>query len=153
MLQAYGYLIFGKRVGVLGLFRVGNRKNIKIGDGCGINSGVYILGRTKIVIGNNVVLSVDAKLLDAGLELDGYAYVKKPKYIDSFVIIEDGAWIGAGAIILPGVTVGKKSVVGAGAVVSKDVASYTIVAGNPARPIGRTDGVPLTVEGLSRRQK
>ncbi len=44
-------------------------------------------------------------------------------------------WIGHGAVILPGREVGTGAVVGAGAVVTKDVAPYTIVAGNPARPI------------------
>ena len=45
------------------------------------------------------------------------------------------AWIGAGATILPGVTIGENSVVGAGSVVTRDVESNTIVAGNPARVI------------------
>ena len=49
--------------------------------------------------------------------------------------IEDDAWIGAGAIILPNVTIGKGAVVGAGAVVIKDVLSYTVVAGVPAKKI------------------
>src|SRR4249919_3143846 len=44
-------------------------------------------------------------------------------------------WIGHGAIILPGRSVGTGAVVAAGAVVTKDVPAYTIVAGNPARPI------------------
>ncbi|MEM1346141.1 MAG: chloramphenicol acetyltransferase [Pseudomonadota bacterium] len=44
-------------------------------------------------------------------------------------------WIGHAAIILPGRSVGTGAVVGAGAVVSRDVAPYTIVVGNPARPI------------------
>jgi galactoside O-acetyltransferase len=51
------------------------------------------------------------------------------------VKIEPRAWIGFGAIILKGVTVGEGAVVGAGAVVTKDVPPWTIVAGNPARPI------------------
>lgn len=42
-------------------------------------------------------------------------------------------WIGAGAMIKPEVTVGDGAVVGAGALVTKDVAPYTIVAGNPAK--------------------
>jgi acetyltransferase-like isoleucine patch superfamily enzyme len=49
--------------------------------------------------------------------------------------IKKGAWIGAGAIILQGVTIGEFSVVAAGAVVTKDVPSYTIVAGVPAKII------------------
>jgi acetyltransferase-like isoleucine patch superfamily enzyme len=44
-------------------------------------------------------------------------------------------WIGRSAIVLPGVTIGDGAVVGAGAVVTKDVAPYAIVAGNPARLI------------------
>jgi hypothetical protein len=46
-------------------------------------------------------------------------------------------WIGHGAIVLPGRNVGTGAVVAAGAVVTKDVAPYTIVGGNPARPIRR----------------
>ncbi len=44
-------------------------------------------------------------------------------------------WIGHGAIILPGRNIGTGAVVAAGAIVTKDVPAYTIVAGNPARPI------------------
>jgi phosphonate metabolism protein (transferase hexapeptide repeat family) len=44
-------------------------------------------------------------------------------------------WIGHGAIILPGRNVGVGAVIAAGAIVTKDVAPYTIVGGNPARPI------------------
>jgi phosphonate metabolism protein (transferase hexapeptide repeat family) len=51
------------------------------------------------------------------------------------VVIGHDVWIGHGAIVLPGRTVGTGAVVGAGAVVTKDVAPYTIVAGNPARLI------------------
>jgi phosphonate metabolism protein (transferase hexapeptide repeat family) len=46
-------------------------------------------------------------------------------------------WIGHGAIILPGRNVGTGAVIAAGAIVTKDVPAYTIVAGNPARPIRR----------------
>ncbi len=44
-------------------------------------------------------------------------------------------WIGHGVVILPGRSVGTGAVVGAGAVVTRDVAPYTIVVGNPARPV------------------
>ena len=51
------------------------------------------------------------------------------------VVIGHDVWIGHGAIVLPGRTVGDGAVIAAGAIVTKDVAPYTIVAGNPARPV------------------
>jgi len=53
------------------------------------------------------------------------------------VVIGHDVWIGHGVTILPGVHVGTGAVVGAGSVVTKSVAPYTIVAGNPARLIRR----------------
>jgi phosphonate metabolism protein (transferase hexapeptide repeat family) len=50
-------------------------------------------------------------------------------------VIGHDTWIGHGAMIRPEVTVGHGAVVGQGAVVTRDVAPYAIVAGNPARPI------------------
>lgn len=51
------------------------------------------------------------------------------------IVIGDDVWIGARALILRGVTVGDGAIVGAGAVVTKDVPSFAIVAGNPAKII------------------
>jgi phosphonate metabolism protein (transferase hexapeptide repeat family) len=56
------------------------------------------------------------------------------------VVIGHDVWIGHGAVILPGRNVGTGAVVAAGAIVTKDVAPYTIVAGNPARLIRRRFG-------------
>jgi phosphonate metabolism protein (transferase hexapeptide repeat family) len=53
----------------------------------------------------------------------------------SWVTIGHDVWIGHGAVILAGRSIGTGSVIAAGAIVTKDVPSYTIVAGNPARPI------------------
>lgn len=50
-----------------------------------------------------------------------------------------GASIGAGAIILPGIRIGRFAMIGAGAVVTRDVDDFALVAGNPARVIGRVD--------------
>jgi phosphonate metabolism protein (transferase hexapeptide repeat family) len=53
------------------------------------------------------------------------------------VTIGHDVWIGHGAIVLPGRTIGTGAVVAGGAIVTKDVAPYSIVAGNPARLIRR----------------
>jgi phosphonate metabolism protein (transferase hexapeptide repeat family) len=60
------------------------------------------------------------------------------------VDIGHDVWIGHGAIVLPGRSIGTGAVVAAGAIVTKDVAAYTIVAGNPARPIKRR--FPIAIE-------
>jgi hypothetical protein len=51
------------------------------------------------------------------------------------VTIGHDVWIGHGVVILPGRQVGDGAVIGAGAIVTRDVAPYTIVVGNPARPV------------------
>jgi len=52
------------------------------------------------------------------------------------IILEDQVWVAARAFVGPGVTVGEGAVVGACAVVTKeDVEPWTVVAGNPAKPI------------------
>jgi len=51
------------------------------------------------------------------------------------IIIKKGASIGANSTILPEVTIGENSIVGAGSVVTKDIPSNVVVAGNPAKII------------------
>lgn len=53
------------------------------------------------------------------------------------VVLEPDAWIGAGAILLPNVRIGRGAIVGAGSVVTDDVEPLAIVAGQPARAVGR----------------
>jgi len=53
------------------------------------------------------------------------------------VHIGHDVWIGHGAIVLPGRSIGTGAVIAGGAIVTKDVPAYTIVGGNPARPIRR----------------
>ena len=65
------------------------------------------------------------------------------------MIIGHDVWIGHGVIVLPGVTVGNGAVRAAGAVVTKDVAPYTIVGGVPAKPI-RARFSQAVVERLQR---
>lgn len=58
------------------------------------------------------------------------------------VKIGRGAFVGAGALILPGVTIGEGAVVSAGSVVTRSVAPFTMVQGNPAVPVA-TCGIAL----------
>lgn len=50
-------------------------------------------------------------------------------------VIGNDVWIGAEAIVMPGITIGDGAVIGTRALVTRDVAPYTIVGGNPAKPI------------------
>jgi acetyltransferase-like isoleucine patch superfamily enzyme len=61
------------------------------------------------------------------------------KEVRGRVTVEDDAWLGTGCIVFPGITIGRGAVVGAGAVVTKNVPAYAIVAGVPAKPIGRVN--------------
>lgn len=67
------------------------------------------------------------------------------------VTIGHDVWIGHGAIVLAGRSIGTGAVVAGGAVVTKDVPAYTIVAGNPARPIRQRfpDGIADRLQNLA----
>lgn len=72
------------------------------------------------------------------------AHDAAPMVFDGRVIvgkvhIKEDFFVGAGAVILPGVTVGPRAVVGANAVVTRSVPENSIVAGSPAKVIGRVD--------------
>jgi acetyltransferase-like isoleucine patch superfamily enzyme len=114
----------------MGCFITG--RGVSVGSGTVVNRKVHLDGRGTLIIGNNVSISPEAYVLTMTHEVNSadFAGVKKT------TCIEDYGWIGVRAIILPGVRIGKGAVVGAGAVVTRDVAPFTIVAGSPARKIG-----------------
>jgi acetyltransferase-like isoleucine patch superfamily enzyme len=105
---------------------------VHIGSHTVINRGVLLDGRTGLSIGDNVSVSEGVAIFS--LEHDPNA----PDFASrgTAVSIGDRAFIGARAILLPSVTVCEGAVVAAGAVVTRDVAPYTIVGGVPARLIG-----------------
>lgn len=108
-------------------------RGVSIGERSVINFGCLLDGRRyPIVIGADVSIGPEAAILTLGHD------PRSPAFADRGgpVSIGDHAWIGFRAIVLPGVSIGEGAVVGAGAVVSRDVPPFTIVAGNPARPIG-----------------
>lgn len=105
-------------------------KNIHLDDAVFINScccfqdqgGIYI--GAKSLIGHHVTIATLNHYLEPEKRFD----MKLAK-----VIVGKNVWIGSGAVILPGISIGDNAVVGAGSVVTKNVAAYTVVAGNPAR--------------------
>jgi maltose O-acetyltransferase len=110
------------------------RNGVRIGRNSRIGRGCTLDARSPLAIGDNVSLSPEVMILA------GTHDVNDPRFAPSevgpwAVAIEDHVWIGSRAMIMPGVTVGRGAVVAAGAVVTKDVAPLSIVAGVPARPI------------------
>lgn len=84
-----------------------------------------------IKIGDNVTLAPRVQILahDASMHNEtGYTYIAP-------VCIGNNVFIGAGSTILPGVTIGDNVVIGAGSIVSKDIPSNSVAAGNPAKII------------------
>ena len=113
----------------MGCFITGS--NIEIGNNTVINRRTYLDGRASLKIGNNVNISHQTLIQTMTHDPQNCDFVVLCKP----VIIEDHVWIGTRAIILPGVTIGEGAVIGAGAVVTKNIPSYSIAAGNPAKVI------------------
>lgn len=114
-------------------------ERVVIGDNTVVNYGVLLDGRRELHIGNNVSISEGTVMLTLGHAPDSPEFV----LAGAPVIVEDYVFIGAYARILPGVRIGEGAVVGVGAVVTRDVAPYTVVGGVPARFI-RERPQPLT---------
>ena len=118
---------------------IGN--NVYIGKWCTLQADIEI--GNNIDIANQVGLigkydhdysKVGTSIKDAPWIGDsGYDFKGKGQKI----VIEDDVWIGYGAIVFTGVTVHRGALVAAGSVVTHDVPPYAIVAGNPARVIGK----------------
>ncbi|WP_414530440.1 acyltransferase [Nodularia chucula] len=110
-----------------------NGRKVYLGDRNVINFGCLLDGRHYMIkTGSDVSIGPEATILTLGHD------PQSPEFADKGgdVIIGDRAWIAYRAIILPGVTIGEGAVIGAGSVVSRSVAPYSIVAGNPGKVIG-----------------
>jgi UDP-2-acetamido-3-amino-2,3-dideoxy-glucuronate N-acetyltransferase len=108
--------------------------NVRIGDYCKLQNGVYVFHgfdlEDGVFLGPGVMLLNDkhprAINPDGSPKSDADWEVSKG-------IVEYGAAVGGGAVVLPGVRIGRMALVGAGSVVTKDVPERGIVVGNPAR--------------------
>lgn len=126
---------------------------ITIGNHSYIGSSTFI-SRSSITIGSNVTIawgctiydhnshSIDYKERSKDIDDQLYDYRNKlsPTCSKDWttvktkpIIIEDNVWIGFNCIILKGVSIGEGAIIAAGSVVTKDVAPWTMVGGNPAK--------------------
>lgn len=128
------------------LFTFRNGGKIYIGDYCYLGEQSKIWSGNEVIIGNNVLISHNVNIIDTNSHEENHierakGFERLLKYghphektciVTSPIRIEDFAWINFGAAILKGVTIGTGAIVAANAVVTKDVPSFTLVAGNPA---------------------
>ena len=134
----------GHHVTIRECSEIGN--NVSIGTGSviehhvGIAEGCRFHGQTFIpeytICEENVWVGPNAVLTNA-------LYPAAPDTKENLrsVVLKRGAKIGANSTILPGITIGEHALVGAGSVVTKSVAPYTVVVGNPAKPINTVDNI------------
>lgn len=108
-------------------------RNISIGEDTVIGENAVLDGRAKLTIGNHVAFASNVMVYNSKHDIDDPDFTP----VNSTVTIEDYVFVGPRAIILPGVKIGRGAVIAAGAVVTKDVAPFSIVAGVPAKSIGK----------------
>jgi acetyltransferase-like isoleucine patch superfamily enzyme len=110
-----------------------------IGENCSIDPHALIEDRAYIRIGNNVRLATCYVFgHDGAVNMINRAYGLRLDSVGK-IDIRDNVFVGFGAIILPNVTIGPNSIVSAGSVVRSDVAEGDVVAGVPAKRVGRLD--------------
>lgn len=109
------------------------QRGLKIGVNTHIMDGVFLdpAHCFLISIGNNCTLAPNVRIIAHDASMRKIVGATKI----ALVTIHDNCFIGDSALILPGVSLGPYAIVGAGSVVTKTVAPYTVVAGNPARVV------------------
>ena len=112
-----------------------------IGDGTMIQRDFHCGAAQHIAIGREVLMGSGVFITDHDHSFDDpdLPPIRQRQIKCAAVTIGDGAWLGERCMILKGVTVGQRAVVAAGAIVTHDVAPFTVVAGVPAKPVSRYD--------------
>ncbi len=118
-------------------FIVADNQDARISIGKGTYIGRYINLHTnsKIVIGDNCVLSdyIYISTLSHGLEPDAGRILDQEDYDKGEVTLGENVFIGFGSMIMPNISLGNWCVVGAGSVVTKSFPEFCMIAGNPAK--------------------
>jgi len=129
------YRLGGVRIGRGSSIHMGTRfyqpGNVEIGEDTIVGEDAVLDGRAKLVIGNHVGIATGVMVYNSEHDIADPQF----RAVTLPVTIDDYVFIGPRAIILPGVKIGRGAVVAAGAVVTKDVAPLSIVAGVPAKQI------------------
>jgi acetyltransferase-like isoleucine patch superfamily enzyme len=112
------------------------QKRASVGKRCKISSHTFIC--EGVTIEDNVFIGHGVTFINdtyPRATTPGGALQSEKDWRVERTLIRQGASIGSGATILSNVTIGEHAIVGAGSVVTRDVAPYSIVAGNPAKPL------------------
>lgn len=117
---------------------------LRIGCNCAFGAYNHITCANKVLIGDNCLTGKFVTITDNSHGETDYSCLcmppgKRPITSKGSVIIGNNVWIGDKATILPGVTIGDGAVIAANAVVTKDVPSYSVAAGNPAHIIRKNN--------------
>ena len=110
--------------------------NLVLGAGATLGDGVDCYNVAPVTLGAGAVASQRAYLCTASRNIDAPG---KP-LMTAPIVLADGAWVAAEAYLAPGVTLGEGAVAAARAVVTRSVAPWDVVAGNPARVIRQRQG-------------
>jgi len=111
---------------------------VSIGDRCLIGRGSGIVGHFSIEIGDDVWTGHNVYITDQNHGYEDVSLpISKQSQPERAVKIGSGSWLGYGSVVLPGVTIGEHCVIGANSVVTRDVPSYSVAVGVPARVIKR----------------
>lgn len=110
-----------------------------IGEGTFINSNLQILSAGKVTLGKHCFIGPNCQLYTPNHPINNKQLRRQGWQYDMPITIGDDCWFGGSVIVLLGVTIGDNVVVGAGSVVTKDLPSNVVAAGNPARIIRRIE--------------
>jgi sugar O-acyltransferase (sialic acid O-acetyltransferase NeuD family) len=108
-----------------------------VGAGSVICAGVVVNPGSRV--GSNVILNTGCTV-DHHNTIGDHAHVAPGVHLGGDVQLGEGVLVGIGATVMPQRSVGEWSIVGAGALVTRDVQSYVVVAGSPARSSNRGTG-------------
>lgn len=135
-IRKFFFRLAGVKIGKNSFIHMGARFylpiDITIGDGTIIGDNCFLDGRAPLSIGNHVDIASQVLIYNSEHDINSEDFDP----IEQSVKIGDYVFIGPRAVILPGVKIGRGAVVAAGAVVTRDIAPFTVVGGVPAEKIG-----------------